>query len=62
MYEDSLEYANKAIKYHPGKIPAYYKAVSLAYLHKFDESIEVFNSITLVDLSNETELVNQLKL
>jgi len=58
MYEDSLEYANKAIKWHAGKIPIYYKAVSLAHLHSFEESIETFNSITLVDLSNETELVN----
>ena len=63
MYEDSLDYAQQALAYQEGaKLANYYKAVSLAHLHKFDESIEVFNSITLVDLSNEIELVKQLKI
>ena len=32
MYEDSLDYAEKALSFHDGKIATYYKAVSLAHL------------------------------
>ena len=61
MYEDALDYAEQALDHHDGKIATYYKAVSLAYFLKFDESIEIFNSMTLVNLSNEIEIVKSLK-
>ena len=45
MYEDGIEYCNKALEIDPDNIKAKLgKAYSYAYLFMFQQSIDIFNS------------------
>ena len=46
MYEDALKYCNFSLRIDKNNEKSLYrKATSLAYLFKFDESMEIFNKV-----------------
>ena len=60
MYEDALEYANKALEINPKHSKAKFrKGKALSFLFNFQESIEIFETL---GFKNEVENVKILEL
>lgn len=62
MYEDALQYSCKALKLDPKHFCSIFiKAESLAFLHRFDESIKIFKETLNRHWDSAIRIVNELR-
>lgn len=58
LFEDAIEYCDQALNenvFHDNSL--YYKAICMAHIGEFDESIDIFESLDGIDCKKEISLV-----